>query len=273
MSRRRPLHTDDPSRGGEEKDGGSDLQTNGTPQSKPTEATKPSGVAVEVVIVFHLVMVVYYGWLIYHGTRLMADNKHILDPKGKMPAFGGRFKFLTHITQWVQLSFFSLQLLADLFPHRPSRKQLQRACDFLFTTVAFPLCFLVVVTFWGIYAIDRQLVYPEVFDKFVHPIINHSWHTAIALFVLVEMYLVAHRYPSTGAAAVMVFLYSTAYISWVVLVFVQTGFWVYPFLRLLQPAVMALFFAGSMFFALALHLLGRRISAHFWGSHHHSLLQ
>jgi hypothetical protein len=214
---------------------------------------------------WHLVMVVFYVLLLRAGAGLMTKELgKALDPEGKIPWFGGRFKFLTHINEWIQLGFFTIQLLADLSPG-PFKKRLQRLSDLLFTTLAFPLAMFVTFSFWGLYALDRKLVYPEVFDEFVPFYINHFWHTTILVWVLFEVYLHHHHFPSTAWAVASVFVYGSAYNAWVVYIYIMTEWWCYPFMRLLPPYLMALFFASCMFVCLGFYFLGRYIAKLRWG--------
>ncbi len=267
MSRRRPIHE-----GQEEVDQQDDqnLQQE-EEESKPPVCgddsevtTSPHNPLEWLVMPWHLVMVVFYSLLIYQGMTLIHDNLHILDPEGKIPSFGGRFKFLTHITHWVQLLFFSVQFLADVIP-ACYRKRFQKASDVLFTCIAFPLAALVAVTFWSIYAIDRNLIFPEVFDKFVPVYINHLWHTTVLVWVLFEIYLYHHHFPSVATAAACVFVYGSAYICWVVYIYVKTNWWCYGFMNHLPPVFMAIFFSSCLFLSLGLHLLGKRIAHIRWG--------
>lgn len=217
-----------------------------------------------LAIPWHLAMMVFYSLLLKHGIQLINANLHILDPESKVPRYGGRLKFLTHINEWVQLAFFTIQLLADLSPG-PFKKRLQRLSDILFTTIAFPLATFVTISFWGLYALGRELVYPEVWDKAIPSYMNHFWHTTILLWVLCEIYLFHHHFPSTAWAAATIFVYSTVYISWVVYLFVKTEWWCYPFMEHLPLFVMALFFAACMFISLGLYLLGKALSRMRWG--------
>lgn len=215
---------------------------------------------------WHLLVVLFYVLVLRHSANLLEtpEAARILDPNGKIPLFGGRFKFLSHINIWVQLGFFAIQLLGDLSPG-PFKKGLQGFSDLFFTTVALPLATFVTVTFWSLYAIDRKLVYPEVYDLVAPQYMNHFWHTTILLWVLCEIYLVHHRFPSTACAAASVLIYGTAYIGWVVYIYVSTGWWCYPFMKLLPPYAMALFFASSMFMCLGLYLVGKEVARLRWG--------
>ena len=63
----------------------------------------------------------------------------------------------------------------------------QKLCDIFFTTIAVPTSLFVAATFWSIYAYDRNLVYPEVFDLFVPGSTNHFWHTTVVLWLCLKV--------------------------------------------------------------------------------------
>lgn len=267
MSRRRPLHQsqqedEDLSDGREEKKEGGPSEQPYKPSS--VTATTPHNPLAWLALPFHLTMVIYYVLLLQHGSEVMHKGKDVFDPQGKIPSFGGRFKYLTHICQWVQLFFFALQLVTDLSPAY-FKKRLQMVSDFFFTGFAFPLSAFVTFTFWGIYAINRELVYPAVLDQVVPTYLNHFWHTTIVVWGVFEMYLFHHCFPSLALAAINAFIYGSLYIGWVMCIYLQTGWWVYPVLSVLPPFLMAVFFASSMFFSLGLFVVGRWLHSVIWG--------
>ena len=231
----------------------------------PRSSDEPANPIAWLAPLFHLSMVVFYALLFYYGNLVMSENIKIIDPTGRIPSFGGRFKFLTHINQWVQLFYFSIQFVTDVVPKSPFRRVATKCSDIFFSTIAFPLAWFVVLTFWAIYAYDRQLVYPEAFDKAVPQWLNHFWHTTVGVFVLFEMLLVFHRYPRNGLAASIVFVYDIIYIAWIGLIYGQTKFWVYPIIAVLPPPFLLLFFASSIFFTFGLFVAGKFISSLRWG--------
>ena len=259
MSARRPLHSDQSE---DEEATATPGQTSNKVTVKPCSNYSPS--MDFLALPWHASMVLFYSLLLYHGIRVRHSNQHILDPTGKIPQVGGLFKYLTHINQWFQLFFFSFQLLTDLTPCQYKAK-LQKISSFMFTVIAFPCSALVCSIFWGIYAVDRKYIYPEVFDKFVPGYLNHFWHTTILLWVLCEIYLVRHEFPTTPKAGVAIFLGSSLYIAWLFYIFVTTGWWVYPILKVLPPAMLSIFLAACIFCLLGLHLLGKLISNIRWG--------
>lgn len=42
----------------------------------------------------------------------------------------------------------------------------------------------VAISFWGIYAFDRELVYPVRLDEHIPPILNHFWVNYLEFFLL-----------------------------------------------------------------------------------------
>ena len=259
MSRRRPLReAEDTQLVCERK--------NGVRSGKVQDVswTEPVNPLWWLAIPWHAGMIIFYSLLLYHGTNLMNSNAHILDPLKKIPDFGGRFKFLTHINQWLQLAFFCVQLLADVVP-MPFNRRLRMISDWIFTTVVIPVTSIVITVFWGLYSIDRKLIYPEVFDIFVPAYMNHFWHTTILLWVLCEIYLVHHQHPSPAMAASSVFMVGSAYIAWIVYIYVRTQFWVYPFMKHLPEYGLALFFGSCLFFTFGLYLLGKWVTYLRWG--------
>ena len=53
---------------------------------------------------------------------------------------------------------------------------------------------VVVIAFWGVYIIDRELVYPKIMDTVMSQFQNHLVHTLPGVGVLIEMYLFDHKY-------------------------------------------------------------------------------
>lgn len=264
MSRRRPLHQ-------EEVEEEVDIDRR---EAEPIESSRvpsksdvvPHNPLAWLSIPFHLGMAIFYALLIQHGSEVMSNGKPIFDPEGKVPDFGGRYKYLSHINVCLQFFFFAIQLLTDLSPTF-FKRTLQKFSDFVFTGIAFPVTALVVTMFWGLYAVDRNLVYPEVLDKVVPAYLNHFWHTTPLMWAVFEMYLFHHRFPSTAVAAVNAFLIGVVYIGWIMYIYMQTKWWVYPVMKVLSvsPVAMTLFFGISMFICLGLFFFGKLLMFIIWG--------
>ncbi len=116
---------------------------------------------------------------------------------------------------------------------------------------------VVTILFWGIYIIDRELIFPKELDEFIPAALVHYAHTAILITALIELVLVFHRFPSNMVGIGMMFTYSTAYIIWIVWNFTVTKTWVYPFIDKMPLPVITVFFAGCFFFNVAVYFGGK----------------
>lgn len=73
-------------------------------------------------------------------------------------------------SQICQALYFTLCVLNDLigtnehYPKRPSA--IRKFKDYIFATFAFPLAMNVAISFWAIYAVDRELILPKSFESF-----------------------------------------------------------------------------------------------------------
>jgi hypothetical protein len=71
--------------------------------------------------------------------------------------------------------------------------------------------------FWSIYAIDRELVFPKIYDVVVPWWFNHCVHTNVAIVVLIETLLTPRRYPTSKSwelklTSVVAFGYAIVYV-------------------------------------------------------------
>ncbi|CAL8257917.1 unnamed protein product [Gadus morhua 'NCC'] len=120
-------------------------------------------------------------------------------------------------------------------------------------------------SFWSIYAVDRELVYPKVIDAIIPHWLNHAMHTIIVPLVLVQMYIQNHAYASRIKGATVMLFSGLLYMSWVLWVHHASGIWVYPFLKKLSLVTILLFFGICAGLQYLLYLLGEKISGRIWG--------
>jgi hypothetical protein len=57
----------------------------------------------------------------------------------------------------LQCIFFLVCLLADI----TSSKTINKVKDVMFASAAFPIGIFVAVIFWGLWAVDRELIFPK----------------------------------------------------------------------------------------------------------------
>ncbi|CAL8275966.1 unnamed protein product [Boreogadus saida] len=188
--------------------------------------------------------------------------------------YGGKWKYLTFLNLVLQTLFFALCVLTDIvnlvFPATYKRgggfkSLLVKLRDDLFTMFAFPYATFVFSSFWSIYAVDRELVYPKVIDAIIPHWLNHAMHTIIVPLVLVQMYIQNHAYASRIKGATVMLFSGLLYMSWVLWVHHASGIWVYPFLNKLSLVTILLFFGICAGLQYLLYLLGEKISGRIWG--------
>jgi hypothetical protein len=175
--------------------------------------------------------------------------------------------FVTMQNLYIQTGYFALALTADLLPISKVKAQLKALCSYLFTTVAFPLSMIVAVGYWSILAVDASYLYTDETAsvlKLLPPLLNHCWHTAVAIGVLLELLLVFHHYPSHYVATTTILLYNLAYCIEVFTVYYCADLLPYPFLRMLGPGGMAVFFLLVFPVLLAFYYIGRTLSYLRW---------
>lgn len=108
--------------------------------------------------------------------------------------------------------------------------------------------------FWGLYAIDRELIFPKRVEKYYPNWVNHCSHSLIVVTALVESLLSPHYQPSRGASFKALLTWFTTYLLWVLYLGLIHDVWVYPVMQVLSPVGLTAFFIGCFIIVLALHL-------------------
>ena len=221
-------------------------------------------------LIFHFVMTVYCAWLSTYSLSLLKENKKILDPEGRIPSFGGRWKYLTDINRELQLLFFGLHFITDVINFlstsrgRRQTSTTQTAAnwmlDIFFTSVLFPLSWFIVFTFWVIYMYDGSLIYGANNDKVIPWWLNHLWHTAIGFITLIELLLVKHQFSETIKRIIIVATYNIVYITWIGAVYLCADqFAVYPIMAVSPFRMLLLFFTICILISIGIFWIGKHI--------------
>lgn len=185
---------------------------------------------------------------------------------------GGQLKYLTVWNLLLQAGFFIMSFVNDVVllmsngsneKKRPGK--LQRGLDTAFTVLAFPVSFFVFTTFWGIYNIDRELIFPRLFDAFFPSWLNHIMHSVIGLAVLVEMLMIRHHYLPRKYGLLGVMAFFGAYLAWINVIAYVWDFWTYPFLVTLNFWQRMVFFVCCVPFVAIFYLLGEFLHGLIWG--------
>eukprot|EP00698_Gefionella_okellyi_P009226 TRINITY_DN2332_c0_g1_i2.p3 TRINITY_DN2332_c0_g1~~TRINITY_DN2332_c0_g1_i2.p3 ORF type:complete len:165 (-),score=3.27 TRINITY_DN2332_c0_g1_i2:270-764(-) len=125
----------------------------------------------------HTVAFVVNAWGLYlSATTPNMPGQH---------TWAGQFKFMTIWNVVFQVVFFGTSLLFDLTKHK-SRKFM----DQFFNAVVFPFAWTVVLLFWGLYAVDRDLIFPMSLDSIYPPYLNiQQVKRAFLLFSLCYLFV------------------------------------------------------------------------------------
>ena len=219
--------------------------------------------------VFHVLMFVHYTFMIYYEQYQLDPPEEIR----KLEAIGfGSLKYITFWDLLVQWIYFTVALLTDFLQLNisvrgqcPQRSQLHEWRDFIFTTIGFSTASFVCTAFWGLYALDRELIQPaEEFDSWFPTWFNQGIHTVPICGVLVEMRIICHKFPSRTTGFLTVAGFASAYLLWTLIIGFYWDFWVYAILKYLPMEVKAGFIcAMSVVFAL-FYFIGEHLHHKLW---------
>ncbi|OQV12750.1 putative Androgen-induced 1 [Hypsibius exemplaris] len=197
----------------------------------------------------------------YWGT-IWYDFHHIdLGPAIGWDAYGGKLRFLTFIDLCIQALFYALCTgydLSVLFRVNPKQRLvLKNAKDHMFTVMVFPIGAFVVLMFWAIYAVDRELIFPQFLDDVFPAWANHVMHTVILPVNLIEMALDYHAHPKSRWSGLKnLVIFSFAYQVWVLWVYYKTSSWVYPIFNALNGWQKVAFLQGATVGIIVLYFVG-----------------
>lgn len=83
------------------------------------------------------------------------------------------------------------------------------------------------VTFWVMFAYDREIVYPEIVDSYIPFWQNHGMHTTILVLILFEFFTTRHKFPPVSTSFVLylgfVLCYAFVYV-WLSIFFLNNIF-------------------------------------------------
>ncbi|XP_067904120.1 androgen-induced gene 1 protein-like isoform X2 [Heterodontus francisci] len=221
------------------------------------------------LLLLHLSVFLWYLFAVWQNLLLTSGGRHL-----GTSTYGGRWKYLTFINMILQTSFFGVCVLTDLMWLLPQPgKSVQRLSrkinalqDWLFSALAFPIGFFVVVSFWLIYAYDRELVYPKILDQVIPMWLNHAMHSLVLVLLMLELILVPHHSPSHKGGMVLLVIFCSSYLLWVLWIHHISAIWVYPILEVLSPIAMGIFLTAAVLVTISLYVVGEKLHHWRWGA-------
>ncbi|KOB72587.1 Uncharacterized protein OBRU01_12018, partial [Operophtera brumata] len=215
-------------------------------------------------LLFHLLGAIQFAYGCYY------DCTYVIIPSTSsvVPSFGGKLKYLTFINAMIQTAYFTLAALNDLIgsnePSPRDKPLIRRVKDLVFSSLAFPVSIFVGVTFWALYAVDRELILPRSLDDYFPTWLNHVMHTNIVLFILIELATSFRMYPLRKFGLSILCTFMLCYVVWVHVIWFRTGMWVYPVLKVFNWPLRIAFYGFSLSFVCTFYSLGERLNAAIW---------
>ncbi|PRD26631.1 UNVERIFIED_CONTAM: Aig1 [Trichonephila clavipes] len=205
--------------------------------------------------------------------------------------YAGRFKYLTYWNLIVQFLFFAAACIIDLMKTSTGGfYRVTRIRDKIYAGIVLPYGIFVVFMFWGLYAIDRELIFPKVLETIFPAWLNHvsvskifcsvvysfllnslyilfpnqcarSEHTVILPVLLIETYVVKHRHPRRQEGLKYAAAFGLIYMIWILYLAIAMNIWVYPVLRILNWPQKVVFFVLSIMVQFFMYLMGEKINS------------
>ncbi|XP_063835757.1 androgen-dependent TFPI-regulating protein-like isoform X7 [Ostrinia nubilalis] len=149
--------------------------------------------------VAHIVFIIHHVFTFASGSLLCVhavrnNISNIVDScnHGAIFATNWNFSFQT-VFLFLSLTYDICEWLS--LHEVPRAKKIAYWRDIVFTSLVLPYTLFVSLMFWSVYWIDRELVFPKVYDSIVPWWFNHCVHTNISIVVLIETLLQARRKP------------------------------------------------------------------------------
>lgn len=166
----------------------------------------------------------------------------------------GLWKFLTYHSLLFQMASCVLHLASCVAPKYIMLR------DIIFTSFAFPIGNLVVLTFWTVWWTQgREMIYPVSIENYYPPWLNHVTHTIILPLNIAQTYITCHRYLRKGSLVsccyIGIYCIYSLYIRYV------AGIFVYPFMNQMSAASVAIYMMSCLFCTVVLYEIGFFLTA------------
>ncbi|KAG0710304.1 Androgen-induced 1 protein [Chionoecetes opilio] len=223
-----------------------------------------------LVQIFHALCFLVYSFGLYFDHYKVAIPSETGHHVMTYQVIGGRWKYLTYINLVLQCVFFGVCFLNDFLGSETlvanRRSALQKVRDGVVATVVVPLGVFVPLVFWGLYAVDRNLIFPASMDAWFPTWLNHLMHTLPLFAALLEIVTVNHVYPRGRNLYFPIVVISAIYVAWICFIAYHAGMWVYPVFEVLDFKSRAAFMACLIPPNLLFVFLGQKLHMTVWGA-------
>ncbi|KAL4710015.1 hypothetical protein ACJJTC_015993 [Scirpophaga incertulas] len=210
---------------------------------------------------FHVSVLSLYAYSLWYDQQYL-DLPFPAKGYEEMP-FKARLMFLTMWCLILQSVYFFLSLMNDFFGSNepfPRKRPIIRLVKDTVFSLAFALAVYVGSSFWSIYHFDKELIFPEKIERIFPRWLNHSMHTFIVLFILIELFATNKNYPPRKVGVAIATTFFLSYLIWMHILYERTGAWAYPIFKVLNLPARIAFFAVSILGGLTLYILGEKLN-------------
>ena len=217
-------------------------------------------------LLYFLIFGLYFHALFEDWRRYLNDDVLKILKSRDHYMFGGRTKYLTFLDLNLQLFYFFLMTicaLCECFTIKTTK--LNMFCNFVFCSFAFPLGVFVFTSFWGIYAVDRELIWPKRLELIVPIYQNHIRHTLPMIGVLLDLFVSPKQYETSVLKGFMPLQIGImCYSCWVIVVKYVTNVWAYGVLEIMTYTQLFFFYVVLNILIGFLFLIGKKINSILW---------
>ncbi|XP_020659995.3 androgen-induced gene 1 protein [Pogona vitticeps] len=207
-------------------------------------------------------------WALFALSQNLGVPKSVR--KAQDDTYGGHWKHLTFLNQVLQTLLYILcAVIEGVALCIPSKERTVSSVllpirDFIFSVYVFPVGLFVAVAFWGLFAYDRELVYPKELDDINPSWLNHTMHTTILPLLFIEMVICVHKYPDRFKGILGLSFFAFTYLVWVLWVHHVSGIWAYPVLGVLSPCGIVGFFFVALAIMIMFYFIGEQLTKWLW---------
>ncbi|XP_050520471.1 androgen-dependent TFPI-regulating protein-like isoform X3 [Daktulosphaira vitifoliae] len=222
-------------------------------------------------LILHLLICGWYICFFYQLIKISFGESKNWDPKyHKINEL--RFRYLTNWNLTMQLLFFLKCLINDamIILYGPNwlgiGNKFKMVMSAFFASIILPSAIYISISFWILFAINREYLYPRIIDEVIPFWHNHGMHTFILPIALVELFTTKHSFLSPITLVKILYSYLLLYLVVVFETYVETGRWLYPlFSKFSAPISVAILLTMLFFYTISIYV-GILIHKLYWGS-------
>ncbi|XP_049872016.1 androgen-dependent TFPI-regulating protein-like [Pectinophora gossypiella] len=217
-----------------------------------------------ILTLFHLSVALFDAFTLWYDQNYVTvPLNDVMKERIKLVPLRGRPVFLTIWCLVIQTTYFTLAFLNDVFGTNagtPKKPPVIRIIKDTLFSLALPLALLVGMCFWGVYAYDKDVILPENIRKALPTWMNHSMHTTIVFFIILELFLSPITYPTKIVGLSLGVTFALSYISLLVVCYIKAGTLIYPFLDMMSVPQKIGFVTISTLIGFTFYFIGEMLN-------------